>query len=162
MLLGKVLAEAAMQENKYVTWLPCYGAEVRGGAAYCMVTVSDQEIGSAHIEIADSLIIMNNPSLQRFKNRIKKGGLLFLNSSMADAPVKGNFTLLSHPFTDIASDLGNLKVANMVALGAYNFKTKIVATKTIIEVMQGMAPKNKPELLEINKKALLAIEGLLK
>jgi 2-oxoglutarate ferredoxin oxidoreductase subunit gamma len=82
MLLGRVLAEAAMRENKYVTWLPSYGAEVRGGTAYCMVVISHKEIGSPYIEEADTLIIMNNPSLEKFKDRIKKQGLLILNSSL--------------------------------------------------------------------------------
>jgi 2-oxoglutarate ferredoxin oxidoreductase subunit gamma len=70
MLLGKVLAEAAMREKKNVTFLPAYGAEVRGGTAYCMVIISDEEIGSTYIEKADCLIAMNAPSLERFKGRV--------------------------------------------------------------------------------------------
>ena len=75
MLLGKVLATAAMKEGKFVTWLPSYGAEVRGGTAHCMVVISDSEIGSAYVSKADTLIIMNAPSLNRFKDRLKRGGL---------------------------------------------------------------------------------------
>ncbi len=75
MLLGKVLSEAAMRLDKYVTWLPSYGAEVRGGTAHCMVIVSDAEIGSPYVKEADTLIIMNAPSLKKFKNRIKNKGL---------------------------------------------------------------------------------------
>jgi 2-oxoglutarate ferredoxin oxidoreductase subunit gamma len=71
MLMGRMLAEAAMREDKFVTWMPSYGAAVRGGTAYCMVTISDEEISSPYIEKADTLIVMNNPSLKKFRNRVK-------------------------------------------------------------------------------------------
>lgn len=83
MLMGKVLASACLKENKHVTWMPSYGAEVRGGTAHCMVVISDEEIGSPYVEKADTLIIMNEPSRQRFKSRTKKAGLLIVNSSLA-------------------------------------------------------------------------------
>ena len=83
MLVGKVLAEAVMLEDKFVTWLPSYGADVRGGTAHCMVVISDKEIGSPYVAKADTLIIMNAPSLERFKGRIKNNGLRVINSSLA-------------------------------------------------------------------------------
>ena len=89
MLLGKILAETAMQENKFVTWLPAYGAEVRGGTSHCMVIISDKEIGSPYVDKADTLIIMNQPSLERFKERRAPQGLLLINSSLASGYPKG-------------------------------------------------------------------------
>jgi 2-oxoglutarate ferredoxin oxidoreductase subunit gamma len=157
MLLGKVLAEAAMLEGKFVTWLPAYGAEVRGGKAFCMVIISDKEIGSPYISKADSLIIMNEPSLIHFKNRLEEKGLLVLNSSLA----KG-FKELGYPFTDVALKLGNLKVANMVALGSYLALKNTLSRKTITEVMKKMAPKDNPQLFEINQKAFIAGGDLVK
>jgi len=154
MLLGKVLAEAAMRENKSVTWLPAYGAEVRGGTAYCMVIISDAEIGSPFIDIADTLIIMNAPSLERFKDRIGPKGLLISNSSLAPRHTAGKLKVLHHAFTDIASEIGNIKIANMVALGAYLAQKKIVRPDTVSKVFQDMAPQGKEGLVSINTRAL--------
>lgn len=161
MLLGKVLAQAAMQEKKCVTWLPAYGAEVRGGTAHCMVVISDREIGSPYIAQPDTLIIMNSPSLERFKERIKNKGLLIINSSLAQGPVPGNVNILRYPFTDMAVKLGNIKVANMVALGCYIAHKNIVSAKTILEVISEMAPPDKKGLIEINQKALKEGMGLV-
>jgi len=154
MLLGKVLAEAAMREKKSVTWLPAYGAEVRGGTAYCMVIISDTEIGSPFIDKADTLIIMNAPSLERFKGRIGAKGLLITNSSLAPQYAKGKLKVLHQAFTDIALKLGNIKVANMVALGAYLAQKKIVCPDTVLKVFEDMAPQGKKDLVLINTRAL--------
>ena len=116
MLLGKVLAQTAMLEGKEVTWFPAYGPEVRGGTSHCMVTVSDQEIGSPYISVADTLIILNQPSLNRFKGILNKNqGLLILNSSLTKVEAEIKAQVISFPCTDIAIELGNIKVANMVA-----------------------------------------------
>ncbi len=154
MLLGKVLAQAAMEENKYVTWLPAYGAEVRGGTAHCTVVISDQEIGSPHIDKPDTLIIMNSPSLEKFKDRIRNKGLLIMNSSLAAKYAHKNVDIVSQPFTDLAVKLGNIKVANMVALGCYISHKNIVQAKTMLRVISQMAPLDKKDLIEINQKAL--------
>jgi 2-oxoglutarate ferredoxin oxidoreductase subunit gamma len=160
MLLGKVLAEAAMREGKYVTWLPAYGAEVRGGTAHCMVVVSDKEIGSPYIDKADALIVMNGPSLEKFKNRIRSKGLVIVNSSLAGGDAGRNFFTIKRPFTDIAIKLGNIKVANMVALGCFIAYKNIVDIKTIFKVISEMAPEDKKGLIEINKRALEEGAGL--
>ena len=158
MLLGKVLAEALMREGKHVTWLPSYGAEVRGGTAHCRVVISDREIGSPYIDKADTLIIMNGPSLEKFKNRIKNKGLLIVNSSLA-GDVKGmdkSIHILKHPFTDLAMGLGNIKVANMIALGCFIRQKSLVDSESVSGVIQAIAPEDKKGLIEINQKALLA------
>lgn len=158
MLLGKVLATAVLKENKHVSWLPAYGPEVRGGAAHCAVIISDEEIGSPWVDEADTLIIMNALSFARFKDRVKKGGLVILNQSLvAEGKCKNGVTLLRHPFTEIATKLGNVKVANMVALGCYLARKKTIRTRSVFKAMEDIAPKQgKRELIEINKKALLS------
>jgi 2-oxoglutarate ferredoxin oxidoreductase subunit gamma len=156
MLLGKVLATAVMQENKYVTWLPAYGPEVRGGTAHCMVIISDLEIGSPCIKQADSLIIMNAASLERFSSRLKPKGLLIINSSLAGDNVRSLAMLHSHPFSDIAFGLGNIKVANMVALGCYIAQKKIVAKNTVLKVINEINPQAKSDLIKINQQAVKA------
>ncbi|MBU1870349.1 MAG: 2-oxoacid:acceptor oxidoreductase family protein [Candidatus Omnitrophica bacterium] len=153
MLLGKVIAEAAMKENKFVTWLPCYGAEVRGGTAYCMVIVSNKGIGSPYVDKADSVIIMNSPSLAKFEGRLAKGGFLLINSSLVHAQIK-TAKAKSYPFTEIAQACGNIKTANMVALGALIAHRNILKEKSCIEVMKEAASSVKKELIEINISAL--------
>jgi 2-oxoglutarate ferredoxin oxidoreductase subunit gamma len=154
MLLGKVLAEGALLENKFVTWLPAYGPEVRGGAAHCMVTISDDEIGSPHIDQADALIIMNQLSLDKFRGRLKNTGLMVVNSSLAKPDKSIKTKNISGKFTDIAIDLGNIKVANMVALGSYLAIKSTVSIENILKVIKKMAPKDKPALLKVNIAAL--------
>ena len=154
MLLGKVLAMAAMEENKFVTWLPSYGAEVRGGTAYCMLTISDQEIGSPYVDKADTLIVMNAPSLKKFSARLENKGLLIINSSLASAAPGGKADILEYPFTDLAIKLGNIKVANMVALGCFISRKKVVSPKSVGQVISDIAGESRKSLVEINKKAL--------
>lgn len=154
MLLGKVLAQTAMGEGKRVTWLPSYGAEVRGGTSHSMMVISDEEIGSPYVEKADVLIIMNAPSMAKFKGRIKNGGLIILNSSLAGSCEKADTQVLKYPFTDIAIKLGNIKVANMVALGCFIAHKKVVSLESAFKAVLDMAPGDKKYLIEINKKAL--------
>jgi len=155
MLLGKVLAEAALREDKYISWFPAYGAAVRGGTANCMVVISEEEIPSPYIEKANTLIIMNQPSWEKFKNRITPKGLFILNSSLIECDSEYKDTqILKHPFTELAVQLGNIKVANMIALGALIAKKKMVRLQTVIEAIEAIAPAEKKGLIDINKKAL--------
>lgn len=159
MLLGKLLAEAGMRAGRKVTWLPSYGAEVRGGTANCMVVISRSEVGSPYVEKADTLIVMNQPSLGKFLSRLKPGGLLLYNSSLAKAPVRPELDVRGFPFSETAvSAAGSLKTANMVALGAYIALRKIFSAQNILEIVK----QQKRGLLEINKKALLAGIALVK
>jgi len=154
MLLGKVLATAAMKEDKFITWLPSYGAEVRGGTAHCMVVVSDSEIGSAYVSKADALIIMNAPSLNKFKDRLKRNGLLIANSSLTGDFSKKFAQVFARPFSDMACALGNIKVANMIALGCFAALTNIVKPQSLQAAIQAIAPVDKRELVTVNLAAL--------
>lgn len=160
MLLGKVLAEAAMRADKFVTWLPSYGAEVRGGTSHCMVIISGKEIGSPYVEKADSMIIMNAPSFKRFSGRLINKGLLILNNSLICDNRVPRVHTLGYPFTDIAIKLGNIKVANMVALGCFLAQKKTVSLESVFRVISDIAPSDKKSLIEINKKALQEGMGL--
>lgn len=162
MLMGKILAEAAMRENKNVTWLPSYGAEVRGGAAYCMVVISDEQIGSPFIEKADTLVIMSGLALDRFSARLKNKGLLLINSSLVSGNVANNRQIIKHPFTALAVKLGNIKVANMIALGAYLAKKKITGVNNVLTAIEEAAPREKRGLVGINKQAVYCGLGLIK
>jgi 2-oxoglutarate ferredoxin oxidoreductase subunit gamma len=153
MLLGKIIAYAGMKQGLNVTWLPAYGPEVRGGTAHCMIILSDSKIGSPYVDKADTLIIMNEPSLQKFKSRLKNNGLLVVNSSLAGTTeVKAR--VAAHPFTDIAIGLGNIKVANMIALGCYLSYGESIRQETVLKSIEDIAPADKKNLVQINKDAL--------
>lgn len=157
MLLGKVIAQAALMEGLNVTWFPSYGAEVRGGAAHCMVIVSSEEIPSPYIDKADTLIIMNEPSLLKFKQRIKNKGLFLINSSLVHKRVLKQIlasTVFVLPFTETAAKMGSIKIANMVALGAYIAKRQILSKQTVFDAIEEIAPAEKKDLIQINKQAI--------
>ncbi|MFH1678620.1 MAG: 2-oxoacid:acceptor oxidoreductase family protein [Candidatus Omnitrophota bacterium] len=158
MLLGKVIAKAALEKKLNVTWFPAYGAEVRGGAAYCMVVISSSDIPSPYIDKADTLIIMNELSLSKFKQKIKSKGLLLINSSLvSNSGIKhkiSNIEQINLPITEAAVKLGNIKTANMVALGAYIAKKDIFSKENIFTAIEEIAPSEKNNLVEINKQAI--------
>lgn len=158
MLLGKVLATAVLKKGLNVTWFPTYGAEVRGGTAHCMVIISTEEISSPYIDKADTLIMMNEPSLLRFKYRVKNKGLLLINDSLVNPDIiKDNIPNINKiclPFTEVAAKLGNIRVANMVALGAYIAKKRILPPQIILRTIEEIAPVEKKQLVEINRQAI--------
>ena len=158
MFLGKLIAWAAMRENKFVTFLPAYGAEVRGGTSHCAIVISDEEIASPCVDTIDTLIAMNSPSLEKFIPQAKKGADVFVNSSMVSDFKKINGIHWHNvPFTDIALKLGNVKSANSVALGVYLAKKKILSPGNIITMLPE-AFKNNQKLVDLNEKAIK--EGL--
>jgi len=161
LFLGKVLAYCAMNEKKHNTWMPSYGAEVRGGTAYSMTIISSDPIPSPVVVSPDAAIVMNGPSFQKFKDKVKKGGLLVVNSSIVKkVPKIPRVTVMPIPLTDIASKLGDIRVANMVALGAYAKKTGVVSVKTALKTI-GELIKDK-KLLMLNRLAILKGASLVK
>ena len=154
--MGLSLAQAAMAEGKYVTYLPSYGAEVRGGTANCTVAVSDEEIASPIASSPDFVIAMNRPSLSKFQNQIKHGGVLFLNSSLIQANTSRDDIEVVRVAADaMAKELGSARSANMVMLGAFIKKSGIVSLEGIIEGLK-TGLKNKSKLIAINEKAITA------
>lgn len=154
--MGLNLAQAAMLEGKNVTYLPSYGAEVRGGTANCTVAVSDEEIASPVASSPEFVVVMNQPSMVRFQNTIQSGGLFFLNSSLIDMEVsRGDVSVVEVPANKIAEDLGSPRSANMVMLGAFVKKTNLVSLSSVLEGMKD-ALKKKGKLIATNEKALQA------
>ena len=154
--MGLNLAQAALLEGKNVTYLPSYGAEVRGGTANCTVAISDEEISSPVASSPEFIIVMNQPSLVRFQNQLQSGGILFINSSLIEAEIsRGDIDVVNVPANSIAEKLGNPKSANMVMLGAFTQKSNLVSLSSMIEGLRNTL-KNKQKLFAINKKALTA------
>jgi len=154
MLLGKLLAQAAMSDGKYVTYFPSYGTEVRGGTAVYHLIVSNEEIFSPIIEEADTLIVMNQPSYQKYKGMLKPDGLLILNTSMIKLDASCNTKTYNVPATEIASKLGNVLVSNIVMLGAYLAIKKLFSASHILSQLQTMLKGKKGDLFALNKQAL--------
>jgi 2-oxoglutarate ferredoxin oxidoreductase subunit gamma len=154
--MGLNLAQAAMLEGRHVTYLPSYGAEVRGGTANCTVAISDEEIASPVASSPEFIVAMNQPSLIRFQNQIQSGGLFFVNSSLVEAEIsRGDVDIINVPANRIAEELGNPRSANIVMLGAFTRKSNIVSLSSVIEGLKD-AFKNKQKLIAINEKALMA------
>ncbi len=153
--MGKLLAYLGMQEGHRVTYIPSYGAEVRGGTANCTVIISSEEIASPLSPHPSTAIVMNKPSLDKFEPRIKREGLLILNSSLIHREAnRDNLEVVKVPATEIATKLGNPKVANMVVLGAYLARRKVVSLETALHHLPDALPQRSHHLLKINKEAL--------
>ena len=154
--MGLSLAQAAMSEGKNVTYLPSYGAEVRGGTANCTIAISDEEIASPVASSPEFVVAMNQPSVVRFQNQIQSGGILFVNSSLVEAEVKrGDIDIVKVPAGSIAEKLGSPRSANMVMLGALIKKSNLVSLASLIAGLSD-ALKGKQKLVAINEKALTA------
>jgi 2-oxoglutarate ferredoxin oxidoreductase subunit gamma len=152
--MGLNLAQAAMLEGRFVTYLPAYGAEVRGGTANCTVSVSDEEIASPVAYAPAFVVALNQPSMVRFQNKIQSGGVMFLNSSLIeDQPDRGDIEVVNVPANAVAERIGNIRSANMVLLGAFIKRSNIVSLDSLIEGL-AVALKGKPKIISINKEAL--------
>jgi 2-oxoglutarate ferredoxin oxidoreductase subunit gamma len=163
MFLGKLIALAAMREGKFVTWFPAYGAEVRGGTAYCSVVVSEQEIASPMVGHPDIALAMNQPSLDKFEPAVVKNGLLFVNETLINRnPERKDLKVFLAPFSRIAADLGEVRIANMVALGSINEVVKLVSFKSIFSALDEMVPASRKFIMETNKKAIEEGRRLIK
>ena len=155
MLMGKVLSYAAMKQGRFVTWMPSYGAEVRGGTAHSMVIISDSQIASPIVKEPTICVVMNKPSLQKFESKVKPKGLLIINKSLIEIDAKRkDVDMLEIPGTDIAFKLGNSRVANMVILGALLAKKPIVLKDYLIDSLKDVIPENRQYLIPINKEAI--------
>ena len=155
MAIGKTLAEAGMKEGKAVSWLPSYGPEMRGGTANCCVVISEEEIVCPIVLEPTELIAMNLPSLLKFEPTVKAGGTIFVNSSIISEPVlRDDVRVVNVPCLDIANELGNAKVANMVMLGAYIEAMGNLGTDTIKEMLVHMFTGPKAKLVDLNIEAL--------
>ncbi|MCP4713964.1 MAG: 2-oxoacid:ferredoxin oxidoreductase subunit gamma [Deltaproteobacteria bacterium] len=151
---GQILARAAMLEDKYVTYLPSYGAEVRGGTANCTVTISDEEIASPIASEPEFVVALNQPSYLRFQNLLQSGGFLLYNASLVDAALsRGDIETLGVPITELATGLGNVKVANMVMLGAFIRVSNLLSYERILKNLSEILGAGKARLLKINQEA---------
>ncbi|NPA07025.1 MAG: 2-oxoacid:ferredoxin oxidoreductase subunit gamma [Chloroflexi bacterium] len=152
---GQVLAYAAMDAGMEVTWFPSYGPEMRGGTANCTVILSDQEIGSPLVKHPQALIAMNAPSLDKFEPLVRPGGVVVVNASLAHrgierTDVKG----IEIPANHIAEELGDRRLANMVAVGAMLTLLPVLEMDQVKQALRDHLPERRRNLLEPNMRAL--------
>lgn len=155
MSAGIMLAHAAIDMQKHATFLPEYGPEQRGGSAKCTVMISDGEIVSPLTKKCNTLVAMNEQAYSKFKDDIKQGGILVVNSSRVTSDVnRDDVEVISVPVDDIALEVGNIKVANIVIIGALIGATNIVSKEVFVASLEDKFKEKKPEILEMNMKAL--------
>ena len=154
--MGKLLAYAAMKEGKEVSWMPSYGPEMRGGTANCMVNISDEPISSPVVTEYDVVVVLNQPSLKKFEPRVKKGGLLIWESStIKEGPTRDDIKAIALPAIDKATnDLKNVKVMNMLVLGALIKLKPIVKQEALLTALKETLPERHHKLIPLNKEAI--------
>jgi len=157
LLIGNIIAEAALAEGRHVTFLPSYGVEMRGGNANCTVVISDREIGSPSINVPHSLIVMSKKALALFRNKVQPRGLLVVNSSLAPVQEIGrdDVDLLAFPFNELAADMGNPRLANMIALGAYVKKSGAVEVESLKQGMEEALSERNRKFIPQNMEAIM-------
>ena len=152
---GQLLAYAALEEDKHVTWIPSYGPEMRGGTAHCTVIVSEEEIGSPIVRYPTAAIVLNNPSLDKYEPLIKPGGVLVVNRSLIARPAtRQDITVLDIQANDLAAEAGSIKMSNVVLLGALLEATRTVAPESVLKALDEHLPAKARKLLDANKQAL--------
>ena len=154
MLMGKILAHAAMEQGLEVAWIPSYGPEMRGGTAYCTVVVNERPIGSPIIRNPRHLVAMNRPSLEKFAPMVKPGGVILINSSLIDIDAgRTDVDALNVPVNEIASEIGAAKAANIVALAAFVSRSLMVDFELMREAVKNEFA-GKAKFIPLNMKAV--------
>ena len=152
---GQLLAHAALDNGKEVTWIPSYGPEMRGGTANCTVVVADEEIGSPLVRNPKAAVVMNLPSLDKYEPVIAKGGILIANSSLTNREAqRDDLVSVFIPANEIAEEIGNKRLINVVMLGALLAKLPVLPFEAIEEALENHLPERHKRLLPLNLEAL--------
>ncbi len=154
--MGKLLAYAAMKEGKEVSWMPSYGPEMRGGTANSIVNISDEPISSPVVTEYDVVVALNQPSVKKFEPMVKKGGIIIWESStIKEGPTRTDIKVIPLPAIDKATnDLKNVKVMNMLVLGALIKLIPVVKPETILMALKETLPPRHHNLIPLNQQAI--------
>lgn len=153
--MGQILCYSGVMENKEVSWMPSYGPEMRGGTANCIAIISDTPISSPILTRFDTVIALNQPSLDKFESAVKPGGLLIYESStILNPPQRTDITVLPIEAANEASKLNNTKIMNMIVLGAFLKKKPIIKFENILKGLKKVLPERYHNLLPLNEQAL--------
>nr|WP_122012361.1 2-oxoacid:acceptor oxidoreductase family protein [Maliibacterium massiliense] len=153
--MGQMLAYAGMMENKNVSWLPSYGPEMRGGTTNCSVIISDEDVCAPVVSRATSVMVLNRPSLDKFESYVEADGGLYINASLIDRKAeRKDIDVVYVHCNELAQELGNARVANMIMLGAFLQKTGALKIDSVLQAIPGVLGESKAKLVPINKRAL--------
>lgn len=153
--MGQILCYSAVMEDKEVSWMPSYGPEMRGGTANCIAIISDEKISSPILTKFDTVIVLNQPSLDKFESAVKPGGLLIYEASVIiNPPKRTDIEILPIDAANEAVKLKNTKIMNMIVLGALLKKKPIIAFESAIKGLQKVLPERYHHLIPLNKEAL--------
>ncbi|MCK4512769.1 2-oxoacid:acceptor oxidoreductase family protein [bacterium] len=154
-LMGKLLAQAGMMEDKHTTFFPQYGAAMRGGTANCSVVVSDDAIASPMAQEPDVVLIMNGPSLDKFESTVRPGGWIFYNTSLIDREVeRDDVEIFKVAANDVADEVGSTRSANMVMLGAFAAKLGTVSVEALLDSLDVMLEGKGDKIMNLNREAM--------
>lgn len=158
LLGGNLLSYAALEEGKNVSYFPAYGVEKRGGSATCTVVIADGAVGSPVVGQPSVLVILNQASLERFGAKVRPGGILIVNSSLVDCSALGrdDIRIIPVAMNEIATELGDPRMVNMVALGAYAAATGAVAIASLAGALKEALPERNHRFIPANVKAIEA------
>ncbi|MFN2105816.1 MAG: 2-oxoacid:acceptor oxidoreductase family protein [Candidatus Promineifilaceae bacterium] len=152
---GQVLAYAAMDSGKHVTWIPSYGPEMRGGTAHCTVIISDDPIGTPLVDRPDIAIVLNGPSFEKYDPLVLPGGLLAVNSSIVDhVSRREDIEIVEIEANQIAEELGSVKMMNMAMVGAMLARRPVFDLACVEQALRDHLPASKAHLLEKNLQVL--------
>ena len=152
---GQLMTHAGLREGRHVTWIPSYGPEMRGGTAHCTVIISDEQIGSPIIRNPTVAVVLNPPSMDKYEPLVRPGGVLVVNSSLVQRPAtRDDITVVEVPANELALEMGNLKMANVVALGALLATQEVVSLEAVEHSLDESVPDERRHIIEPNKKAL--------
>ncbi len=152
---GQLLAYAAMDSGRHVTWIPSYGPEMRGGTAHCTVMISEEPIGSPLVRRPSAVVALNLPSFEKYEPLVRPGGLLVYNCSLIERqPSRTDIRYVGVPGNDIAEQLGNVRQANVVLLGAYLAATAVLPLQAVESALDAHLPERQRKYLASNKEAL--------
>lgn len=155
MVIGQLLAYAGLEEGLNVSWYPAYGPEMRGGTANCTMVLSDAEVASPVVSRPSAVLAMNGPSLERFGPCVQEGGLILFNSSLiAHPPHYPHARSFGIPVNEMALEMGELRVANMIMLGAFLGFTGAVSLASAVKALQKVLPARRHHLIPLNEEAL--------
>lgn len=157
LLLGQLLTESAMRQGLYATWFPSYGPEMRGGTANCTTIYADDEIGSPIASLYDTVIAMNQPSMEKFAPRVRLGGMLLVNATMVPTRCqRTDIDIIYVPTGELAKAAGNEKAGNVIMLGVYLATHPELEADTVEQTLRSVIGAKKPDLVDVNIAALHA------
>lgn len=156
LLAGNLLSYAALDEGKNVSYYPSYGVEKRGGSTTCTIVIADGAVGSPVVGHPSVLVTLNQASLDRFGTHVRAGGICILNSSLVDAATldRKDIQIVSVPMNEIAMELGDPRMVNMVALGAYVALTGAVKIPSLADALKEALPERNHRFIPANLKAI--------